>query len=678
MKTIRQLLRQPVKAIASIILVAVAVSLLCIGVGQSLAAQTTRETMEYQFNTVALPTRKYNFAELTIGETTHTFRSPTYPEPVAQWVERSVAENPNLVKLDSRPGLASAYIPTLTADNYTRHEYYDTYSYSNGTAYVPNPIGAPYTCALLEITLTGVEEDTVIADFDHDGVPEKTPTGGWVLSGTVERVLSLHEGYNDPTGWTLHITLGSSLLAQMDLDPEQAQQNTQALAQRVQELEIGQRYLVYGADYYDEDWELREYIRLLKNNELIIDEFDLSKLTLMSEKEINRNKAANPIDYFVARYLYVELTEAQLKRVQGVMMNDPEITLLSGTAEEFLSSEKGAQWREYLDIAQVNDHAFPLIGVDKLGYIGAFAQQNARVVEGRDFTQEELEGGSKVCVMAQSLAAANGLSVGDTLSVRYYNFNPEMKDQSLISNGLGTTTPTAYFFRESTPFAGEAEEYTIVGLYRYSSEWGDPQEDLYAFTPNTIFVPKTSVTGTMDYSDQAFFRTLVLENGKISEFRQLVDEAGYEGLFVYCDQGYSEISESFHDYQAAARHAMLIGVGMYCVLLALFLLLSPARQGAVLYTMDSLGAQRRHKFAHVVIGALIILLPGTVVGTTAGLLLWDQVSDVLAASAQVMVEVEADVGGMLLVSAVQLAAALCAVLLMTVPMTRQRSLMKRK
>ena len=215
--------------------------------------------------------------------------------------------------------------------------------------------------------------------------------------------------------------------------------------------------------------------------------------------------------------------------------------------------------------------------MEKLGHIGNFAQETARNVLGRDFARDELAEGANVCVIAQSLAEANGLSVGDTLSLQYYNYDPETPGQSTVSNGWATTNPTAYYYSPAAGFSGPAEEYTIVGLYRCDNEWGDPQENLYSFTPNTIFVPKNSVTGTMDYGDQAFFRTIVLEHGAIPQFRQLVEDAGYEGLFVYYDQGYSEIADSLHDYAASARRAATIGVTVSGVLVASIFKARPKR-----------------------------------------------------------------------------------------------------
>lgn len=653
MKTIRQLLRQPVKTMAGILLVAAAVAVLSVCAGQSLAARNTMETLDHQFTTAALPTNAYNQFD----------GSYTIPEEISDWIAQTIAEHPELVVTDFRPGLASAYIPRLNSDLYVCHDYRPDALFSiSGTdahSVIPSPEGAPYTCAMLEITVTGIEPLTELA-YDEETETFTEVSAGAAVRGVIDRVHTLHEGYPDPIGMLAKLSY--------DLTPEELE---------AMGIEPGARCLVYGKNYYDWDWQLRGSLKLQYDGEVDIDRFDLEKITYYTEEQMKSTSGRYAAEYQYG-YKTIRLSKFEAGHLRTVELREPELVRLEGSAGEFLASEEGAQWREYLDIAQVNDHAFPLIGVDRLGYIAAFAQQNARIVKGRDFTQEELDGGAKVCIMAQSLAAANGLSVGDTLSVRYYDFDPEMEGQYLLSDGWGTTEPTAYFYGESTPFAGEAEEYTIIGLYRCNNEWHDPLDDPYAFTPNTIFVPKTSVTGTMDYSDQAFFRTIVLKNGSIPEFRQLVDEAGYEGLFVYYDQGYSEVSESFHDYQTAARRTMLVGVGLYCVLLALFLLLFPARQGASLYTMDSLGAGRRHKLSHIVVSALGILVPGTVIGTAVGLLLRGRVSDALAASAQVAVAVETDMGGMLLLSAAQLTAAIGIVLLLAVLMTRPGNLMKKK
>ena len=81
----------------------------------------------------------------------------------------------------------------------------------------------------------------------------------------------------------------------------------------------------------------------------------------------------------------------------------------------------------------------------------------------------------------------NGLVVGDKISLQYYQEDHDL--QSLFI--LNQSNPTACYYSPVLGFDGEAQEYEIVGLYRQKDEW---QESTYAFTPNTIFVPKKSVT----------------------------------------------------------------------------------------------------------------------------------------------------------------------------------------
>ena len=369
----------------------------------------------------------------------------------------------------------------------------------------------------------------------------------------------------------------------------------------------------------------------------------------------------------------IQITQEEYRQRYSV----PTIVHIVGDAQEYLQSESGQRWTEQIALMEVNYQVFPVVGVDKLGYVADFARETARIVEGRDFTQEELESGAKVCIISETLAAANGLGVGDTISPQFYNYDWDSPNQAFISDGKGVVNPSAYTYTANTEFVGNAEEYVIVGLYRQDNAWGDVSENLYSFIPNTIFVPKVSVSADMDYGNQAFFQTLVLENGTIAEFRAVVDEAGYEDLFVYYDQGYSTISASLHNYKEVAQRAMMVGVIVYGVILVLFLLLFPGSQRKVLSTMKALGTHRRCKITHVFMYGAGILLPGTVIGTGAGMLLWQRVVNALAESVGTAITLEMDMITLIAVALVQLALALLLTALLALPMTRDQGLAKR-
>lgn len=451
----------------------------------------------------------------------------------------------------------------------------------------------PTLVQLFEIELTDIGKPIQTSHVyqTSDGAFAFAPVGTWVeLTGTIKRVIGLQEGFPDPLGFTAKMTL--------KLPDEES---FEAL-----ELSVGEHYLVYGMDYYDLDWNLRCQLAH-SSGDPMLDVFEAEFMHYLTDDAIDANKQTSAMFgnqfYDVAYYsdgnIYYTINNDQfeqyrcvrlsledksvlvqyewIKNADGsttpklitersyidengstIIVSDeeyqerysvPTIVHLDGSVEEFLAADEGASWRSVLDKIQVNNHAFPIIGVDKLGYVAEFAKENARIVDGRDFTSDELISGAKVCIMSENVAAANGINVGDIINPQFYNYDYSSPYQTFLESGVGTVNPSAYFYTATTPFNGVPEEYVVIGLYRQNNAWGSVDDNSFSFTPNTIFVPKNSVKSTMDCGEQAFFRTLVLENGSIDEWSQLVARAGYDGLFAYYDQGYSVIAESFYNYQ---------------------------------------------------------------------------------------------------------------------------------
>lgn len=729
MKYLRQLLRQPVKFIAGLIVVSLAVSILCVCLGQSIAANKTEATLEYHFTTIALPTTKYNYAESYFtdfeGNKIPYLRwSQTLPDELAEWIGNTVQTRTDLVEGLATPGLASAYISELNPDNLTHHRYfYPMVGEQEATA--PHRLEAQptYSCAMLEMELLEIGEPvgTIFKGVLEDGTEMSITTEVSVeLIGTVKSVISLEEGYADPTGRTIYLTLVLPDVESLD-----------AL-----QLETGERYLVYGSDYLDGDWALRGHIsdslssRLGTNVNL--EELDAESFYFFTEAELEALAQIAPNTDYYAQYTYagctVDVWEWQMKNHNAVFLTArdetlfgayerieysdgsgsypsinwehwltdengnpvqvtqedysklysiPTIVHLEGSAEDFLQSENGQLWASQLDLMEVNFHAFPVIGVEKLGYVADFARETARIVDGRDFTQEELTSGAKVCIISETLAAANGLRVGDTILPHFYDYDWNSPYQGFISESEGVVNPSAYAYAQHTEFAGEAVSYVIIGLYRQDNAWGDVSENLYSFTPNTIFVPHASVSSDMDYGNQAFFQTLILKNGMIEEFRTLVNEAGYEDLYVYYDQEYTTISDSLQNYREVAQRAMQVGVIVYGIILVLFLFLFPGSQRKVLSTMNAMGTHRRYKIAQVVMTSAGILAPGAVIGTLAGMLLWQRVINALAESVGTAVTLEMDIVTIIMVALGQLVLALVLTVLLALPMTRDKGIAKR-
>ncbi len=355
------------------------------------------------------------------------------------------------------------------------------------------------------------------------------------------------------------------------------------------------------------------------------------------------------------------------------MYSVPTMTELDGKVEDFLDSADGEAWQAVLESTQINNHAFPILAVDKLGYQAEFAREQARIVQGRDFTQDELANGEKMCILSESQAVANGLAVGDTISIQTYYYDPNITEHALITRYPNAASPFASFYSQARGFSSEPESYTIVGLYRLSNERGGNSN--YGFTSSTIFIPKKATAAKMVTWDEGVFRSIILRNGKLDDFNNILAEAGFEDTFVVYDRGYNEIFSGLNAYEEVAGRAVLIGIGAYAIILLLFLILFPGRQKRTLFTMDNLGTPKRKKFAFVFSSSFVVILPGTIWGSAISLILQEGVAAELMESVGVSIPlVFSSAVTTVAVSAAQLAVAMSAVSIFGMLLVREHGL----
>lgn len=711
MKALKQLLRQPMKSLFGVALITTAVAVLCVCLGQSFAAKETEERLNETYMTAA-------FVES--GKS-------------ADWLNAYAEEHPEVVQSLSYAGLASAYISELTLDNWTQH-------WHKPLMLTPNTF-APYDTAILEIILTEISlvphvkhlVDTlgycpilgtsqykkvpfgyeIITDGPEDGAdPSDEPSGEdgltVYLTGTVRRAVCLQEGYADPTGFTARITLHL---------PDQSGLDALNLA-------VGERYLVSGTNYRDEDWMLRHEsaAQMSWNKEKELPQWELDTFEWRRDTSVTQvNEETGEVEYEVRVFgpgsegtiyftkniedlpllgfickigdLYHGMDLEEYAKFQSVSLTidkmqhtdayqQPAIARLEARLEEFLASEEGALWAEALHNAQVNNHAFAVIGVDKLRYMENFNSGEAEIVHGRDFTKEELETGARICVISKQLAEANGLTLGDTINPQFYDPDPSLAYQLPMS--LNTFTPKPLYYFCNTTQLTEAQNYTIVGIYEQNNptpslvDTSGNTVNAYGFTSNTIFVPKASVSAAMQYSESWLFKTVVIHNGALEAFQLAAIEAGLGEDFRYTDNGYAAVEESLVTYRENANRALWIGITVYTIVMALYLLLFLIQQKSVLITMETLGADRGKRICHVLSGSLWLLVPGSLLGTGIGMRLWEKVVDMLTEGSPEVLGIQLRVSSLAGIGGMQLLLAMGVVALLAVPITRGLSLMKRK
>lgn len=725
MKTLLQTFRQPIKTTFGILLITLAAAVLCVGVGQSFAATQTEETLNDIYLSAAFPG--------WVGD------------DCVQWIDSYSQAHPDVVKQQANIGIASAYLPELTLNNWTQYIHELPILVDIWTC-------APYNCALLEITLTsiGQPEAKTYTDRAEDGslISIQSDTSGAVyveLEGVIEQAIGLQDGYADPTGYTARLTLKLENAKAME-----------ALA-----LCEGERYLVYGVDYYDMDFCVRHKIAAgmseLQYAEKILPYWDpylceieydydhtridpetgetiyvylkrnhlgLGGVTEYTTKDFSEVKIESircKLGYMVARlvgedlnnYHAITMTLADYGTYPDVVVSKdqegiyhfeidddysyldqngetvlctreeyaqryqmPTIAHLTGTAEEFLSSEEGALWAEALRDVEVNNHAFAFVGVEKMQHIENFNSGEIRIAQGRDFTKEELSSGAKVCIISKQLAEANGLALGDVINPQFYV--PDTSLHYQLSARDNSYNPKPLYFFENTSRLQEAQSYTIVGIYEQNVQWPNPFHNSQGFTCNTIFAPKSSLDAVMQQADRGIFQTVVLHNGKLEDFLLAAIEAGYGDDFKYTDGGYAAVGDSLESYQENAGRAVQVGLAVYGMILLLYLLLYPTQQRKNLRVMHALGSGRIRLLWHVIAGCLPVLLIGTVLGGMGGVMMWDLVVDMLTKDNAYALDIALPGAAFVMISLGQLALATVIASLLAVAMTAGRTLKNQK
>ena len=262
----------------------------------------------------------------------------------------------------------------------------------------------------------------------------------------------LWQGYRDPVGHVARLTFHAPTLEEAN-----------AL-----KLELGSQYIVYGMDYSDEHWKLISAL----NRDGFLDYLDLEHykpelLRFLTEEENAMWAEAFPdamgnLKYLFAAYDTLFITEQEYLQLNAISMSlatpvprikyeeirdevtgnlldlrpatevsytdskgetiiysfadytsryrIPTIARLDGTVEDFLNSEAGEPWQAALERGAVNHHSFLVMGVDMMDYLADFSLQRSQIVAGRAFTDEELETGTRVCIIhdADKADAPNG------------------------------------------------------------------------------------------------------------------------------------------------------------------------------------------------------------------------------------------------------------------------------
>ena len=630
MNPLHQLTRRPVKAAFGVLLLALAGAILCLSGGQYWAAAQTRATVERTYTTVAVITG-LGSSEETAGSMNAESLRQSSATGAAIFFQEPEQQSWDIIRSRPTVGMVSGYSPCLkpAISLYTGHRGSD----------------APYEYSIVEIRADAVTE--VINDwFGESG------SAVWQLDGQVLGIYGLNDAFRDPSGQRASVTL-----CQEYDDPA-----------KLLHPEAGKRYLLLSHSYTDDEWYLRRNVAdwVFMDTNVQLDPWSLDILGNL----IRYDQRANPdgtqycrpahdgeftddadglVELAPDELIYsdpvtgIEVTNIDpdafgrfsfavdaLKDTGEIMVEDPQQPgnwrpetvdytqynlpsiqeLPDGvTAQEVIDST--SSWRMAMESIQTNNHSVPVLAVDSVEGMLEFASGRTQITQGRSISQEEYRDGAAVCLISETLARESGLDVGDTLPLSLYE-----KEKNLMPTMVGDSDPTASYYLPQRGFQQETE-YTVIGLYRQSSEWG---KTVASFTPNSVLTPKKSVTCAMETGDCAIeaspsglWGTMILKNGTAGQMEARLAENNLAGTVTYYDQGYSGIMESLDGFSRVSRTVLWVGLALWVVVLAAYCVLFPLQEGKTALRMWTLGTVKRDITGSIWLSSAAVAVIGTVI-----------------------------------------------------------------
>ena len=621
MNPMTQLTRRPVKAAFGALLLALAGVILALSGGQFWAASRTRAGVEATYTTVAVVTG----GDEPTGDSDPSLASASAAWEAARFLEQPEQQNWSIIRSRPRVGLVSGYSPGLNP----LLDLYNFRSYDGGETMDSAP-DAPYTYFILEVLAAEVQERQ---DPPQEGASYSESV--WSISGQVLGVYGLQQGLRDPTGWQTDIRF-TQYYGDGDVPVRP---------------EAGKRYLLLACTYDDTEWEERCGIaaEILWDTNVRLDPWSLDiennlirydQRTRQEEQVLDETLRELPPDApgyrdptTGAEVFNLSMNAADHLRTNVVRYSGPLETLApdgdSGlwtmqtvdygrydlpsiqelpegvTAREIIDSTSA--WQTALKALDVTNHSAPVLTVEKLEGLAEFANGNAMVTQGRSFIQQEYDSGAAVCLISESLARENGLNVGDVLPLSLYE--DDLGLPPIYARVQESCNPRASVFVTQEGFRQETE-YTIIGLYRQSSEWVTTPT---SFTPNSVFAPEKSVTCRTVTGSCGVWSSLILQNGTIDRMEARLEENDLGGTVTYYDQGYSDIVESLDGYTRVSRTVLWVGLALWVVVLAAYCVLFPLQEGKTALRMWTLGTVKRDITGSIWLSSAAVAVIGTVI-----------------------------------------------------------------
>ena len=242
----------------------------------------------------------------------------------------------------------------------------------------------------------------------------------------------------------------------------------------------------------------------------------------------------------------------------------PAIQHVESGAADYLGRDEYEPLRTLIEITDSDKRTFDMVYTCDMSAIMRFAKGDMAIWNGRVLTPEDDESGARVCVVSKEFASINGVSVGDTITMK---LGTKLFEQY---NGLGALASINP--RYEPP--GEEVSLEVVGVYTDTDEWSKRKtERNWSYSINTVFVPGSLLPVDRSSLDSHEFTPAEFSfnvadawdiPAYIKEVAPMLDDMGLN--LILSESGWLEIAEDFR--QASRLSVIKITVFTAAVVLA--------------------------------------------------------------------------------------------------------------
>ncbi|MBN2880147.1 MAG: ABC transporter permease [Clostridia bacterium] len=215
----------------------------------------------------------------------------------------------------------------------------------------------------------------------------------------------------------------------------------------------------------------------------------------------------------------------------------------------------------------VTNNSVNVYAVDDLTSNYIFHQQEAYIKEGREFTQEEYDAGSKVCIVSELFKRKMDIEVGDIIPISI-----------VVTEGVSVYES----YWAGTGFTYE-DEYEIVGIINSNIDFN-----------NNVYIPKRD---DISFAANHVGYTLgqaVLINSKADEFyNDMLPMLPERVEMTIYDQGYAAVAKPFMDILRIAKIITVVCIMVSLAVIIFFAFLFVYRQRDVSDVMIKLGTGKK-------------------------------------------------------------------------------------